>query len=541
MKKCKNAAAHVSKGSAEQKRLFSVESSCAAMKENSSCPGAEEIIPNKSRLTLIINNDSLSEKSHVVEVVKHSSSSQWEWIELLRDKNPHFIQRTFHRRTIHRNEEIVQAFGTSTPHCGDVLLHYAGDPPTGTTHQPYPLLLVHGANTNADFWLDPLNDGSYRGLPQYLKAQGFSVFAVTFAHSQDDNLVWAQQTANAIDRIVKVTGVDRVDLLGHSKGGVPVRCYVSNFREPWMTPYRGDVRRLILIAAPNGGVDFTFRHPVCNYALYEGGDSHRMNAPMSWDSIMRFGTLHDCRAMGHSKDGPDYWPGQRQLLARWDHVHPLPSLEPDGESTYQGGSGLISESRGIDYFIGEGGNFMERLGKASIDDGVEVVVLAGNRASIKGIMNEKSGPSDGILFVSSALALPAGTAIIAEEVLPLNHITLVADRRAKDWLCGVLKSSERHPLSSEELGEVKLRALGFDRGLDEERPSLSTDLINVLIDGTELLSELGENVSRKTSASDEVSESDEPQLSYEVRDLPELNRDSLPEFLHINETAVPLL
>jgi pimeloyl-ACP methyl ester carboxylesterase len=368
-----------------------------------------------------------------------------------------------------------------------------------------------------------------------MKARGFRVFAVTFAHNQDDNFFWAEQVANAIRRVRELTGAAKVDLLGHSKGGVPVRCYVSGFREAWMTPYRGDVRRLILVAAPNGGIDFTFRHPACNFLLHEGGNSHRLNAPMSWDRIRRFGSMHDCRSLGPGKEGPDYWPGQRQLLARWDRVYPLPSLEFDSRSTYEGGRGLVSESRGIDHFIAEGDFFMERLAKRPVCSKVEVVVLAGNRPDIRGILNEKTGPSDGILFVESALALPEATVIVAEEVMSLNHITLLADRRGKEWLCGVLKSAERHPLSREELNEVRMRGLGVKMGPDEVLPPSPGCPV---VEGDDTGSPGYEDpVLQELSAG----KWEQPEVSYEIRDLPVLDLEMLPELRGRGDTAVPLL
>jgi triacylglycerol lipase len=401
---------------------------------------------------------------HTTLVLHRTRSARWEWIELLRDSHPHMAQQSFHARGLHRSRDIVESFGIDAPPSSDALLHYAGDPPLRSEWQAVPILLVHGANANADFWLDPMGNGSGRSLPQFLRSQGFQVYAVTFAHSQDDNYLWAQQVANAVRRIRQITGSSKVDLLGHSKGGVPVRCYASDFREPWMTPYQGDVRRLILMAAPNGGIDFSFRHPVSNYALHEGGSSHLLNAPMSWDGIIRYGIMQDCRAMGPGKDGPDYWPGQRQLLARWDDRYPLPILDLDVKSTYEGGRGLVSESRGIDHFIEEGGDFMRKLDCTPIDSNVEVIVLAGNKPDIPGILNENTGPSDGLLFVESALAVPEGTQVVAQDVMPFNHMNIISSERPQSWLNGVLKSEKRNPLSPEELLEIKKRGLGCEDG-----------------------------------------------------------------------------
>jgi len=124
-----------------------------------------------------------------LQVLSRLSSAEWEWIEHLRDRRPFFTQREFHPRSLQRGEELRRAFGSAAPHSGDFLLHYAGDPLAGNEEQPWPLLLVHGANSNADFWIDPLHDGSNRGLAPFMKSRGFKVFAVTFSHNQDDNFI----------------------------------------------------------------------------------------------------------------------------------------------------------------------------------------------------------------------------------------------------------------------------------------------------------------------------------------------------------------
>ncbi|MEW6278634.1 MAG: acetyltransferase [Candidatus Eremiobacterota bacterium] len=384
------------------------------------------------------------------EVVRRVPYSRGGWLELLRDRDPHFVQRNFHPRQVHRNRELIEAFGTDRPHSGDVLLHYAGDPPDGVTVRETPVLLVQGASKTGDFWWDPREDGSGRGLPQYLRERGFRVFAVTFAHNQDDQFLWSQQIANASERVRTLTGAARIDLVAHSKGGQAARMYCSSVGQDWMTPYAGDVRRLVLVAAPNGGIDYSFRHPSANYALYGDSDNPRLNAPISWDRMVAWGQMHDVKDVGFGSQGPDYWPGQRQLLARWDHRYPLNRLEPDYYTSYHGGTGLVSEGRGIQHFIQEGGSLVERLDQSPIDPSVQVAVMAGNKANIEGIVNEKAGPSDGLLLLQSAVKVPDSTNVIAQDVLPLNHKSLVYDRRGLSWIHDVLTEENPRTLSAQE-------------------------------------------------------------------------------------------
>ena len=140
------------------------------------------------------------------------------------------------------------------------------------------LLLVHGATSDAACWIRPYNHRD-QGLAAFFAARGRRVFAVTFAHKHGCNLLQAQQLNLAIQRVRELTDARRVDVLAHSKGGVAARALASGVREPWMTPYKGDIRRLVLVGAPNAGIDYSFRHPVANLALVP--EKVGFNAPMS--------------------------------------------------------------------------------------------------------------------------------------------------------------------------------------------------------------------------------------------------------------------
>ncbi len=375
-----------------------------------------------------------------VEVVHRTAFGQGAWMELLRDRDPHLIQRNFHPRSVQQNREIIKCFGTDKPHSGDAVLMYAGDPPAGVKVQPTPVLLVHGASKSADFWWDPKEDGSGGGLPQALRQQGFKVYAVSFAHNQDDQFFWSHQIGNASERVRELTGAPQIDLIGHSKGGQATRVYCTPEVGPdWVNHARGDVRKLILVAAPNGGIDTMFRHPTANYALYGSSKSPHLNAPMSWESMIAWGWNRDVHEFGFSQQGPDYWPGQRQMLARWDNKYELSVTEPDYRTTYEGGRGWVSTSKGIDHYIREGGNLVQRLNEHPIDPAIEVSVLAGDKANIKGIVNETGGPSDGLLFLDSALMVPSNH----KAVLHLNHKSLVSEREGQQWIASALLGNNK--------------------------------------------------------------------------------------------------
>jgi triacylglycerol lipase len=376
-----------------------------------------------------------STKLKGLEVRGRFSSERWAWTEHLFDNDPHFKQQNFHPRGAQRDAEVVAAFGTDKPHSGSVLLHYAGPPAEGVERQPNPVLLVHGANKNGQFWWDPHEDGSDQGLPQRLREQGFEVYALSFAHPHDDNFLQTEQLANCLDRIQELSGAKKVDLVAHSKGGASARTYVSDLRQDWMKPYANNVGKLILVGAANGGIDTSFRNSASNFALMSESSSPLLNAPMSWDSAMMGFFPVDVRDRSFSNETTDCFPGQDQLLARWDSKYPIGMWQQDWWTTYHGGQGFVSRSKGIEHYIAQGGNFIARLNEAKIDPKVHVVAMAGNRANIPGIINETAGPSDGLVFVDSALQVPAQEKV----VLPYHHKALVSEAEPQQWIVDALK------------------------------------------------------------------------------------------------------
>ncbi len=379
------------------------------------------------------------------EIARTLPSDTWEHTEVIHDRDDIFVQQEFHPRTRHRDPEIIRAFQSDSPHSGDALLHYAG-PPTEKGPKKTPVLLVHGANKNGNFFWDPKEDGSDQGLAQRLREEGHETFALTFAHNQDDNFLWAEQIANAIAEIKRDTGADKVDLVAHSKGCVAARIYTSQVRKAGLesTPYQGDVRRMVLVGGPNKGVDYIFRHPSANYALLQNSDEALLNAPVSWEKQGTFPLFRDVSDQGFSRDEPNYFPGQSQLLADLSQEFPLSPSEPDWLTTYEGGTGFVSVSRGIQHYIEEGGDLIAKLNENPPDANVEVAVLAGSRANIPGILNEYTGPSDGLVFVSSALTMPERTNVVAQQVLPLHHKALISDQSGQDWIVEALEEAPPH-------------------------------------------------------------------------------------------------
>ena len=362
--------------------------------------------------------------------------------ELLVDPDPHFPQQSFNARGLLRDPEMIAAFGSDHPASGEVLLHYAGDPPAGAPKQDHPILLVHGANKNGKYFADPHEDGSGKdSFTENLRAQGYKVYAVSFADNQDDNFLQAQQISNSIQRILEKTGDKQVEMIAHSKGGVSARIYDTDYKQPWMTAYQNDVFRTVFVASPNGGLDYPLRHAGTSLALATPTDNPLLNAPMVWDNIKVWGVPVDTTEQSYESKA-NYWPGQAQLLARWDSKYPISYFEGMDpltvNTTYNGGDSFVAHSPGIDALIKDGGNLIENLNKSHLDPRIGVALLAGDNPNIPGILNETTGPSDGLLFVDSALQHPSTDHIVKEGILHLNHKDLIAEPEGQQWILDAL-------------------------------------------------------------------------------------------------------
>lgn len=195
-----------------------------------------------------------------------------------------------------------------------------------------------------------------------------------------------------------------------------------------MSNYAGDVRKLLLLGGPNGGIDYFLRHPV--------QDKGATNWPMAWNTVTLDGTTTDTREYLMGPQG--YWPGQGQLVARWDDRFPLPEWDASGRKTYYGGSTPQFQADGIQKAIESGDHFLEKLQATPLASDVEVGLLAGNHSDVPGFKNETVGPSDGIILLDSALTAPKDAQVKTSEVLPCNHLELVLGEQAQERLAQFL-------------------------------------------------------------------------------------------------------
>ncbi|MBI3268509.1 MAG: alpha/beta fold hydrolase [Planctomycetes bacterium] len=377
--------------------------------------------------------------SEPVRVLTGDACVPWGKIECHEDIGITFPQEPFLPETEHHvsskhGKGIVEAFDNNPrPHSKYFLLHEAAGWEKAT--HPVPVLFVHGAATNATLsFAGTYFDGS-QGLMQYLSERGYAVFALTMPCGQGDLFYMTEHLARAIDLVRARTKASQVDLVAHSMGGIVARMYVTGMRLRGGASYRGDVRRVVFVGTPHRGIDLTFRHPIA----YQRFGSYGVPAP--WTFYKPEGEITE-----RSIYGPAFR-AQLQLLFDLTDVHRLSEMEMDWYTTFNGGTGFVSKSKGIREAIKMGGNHMEKLRARRFPASVEVSVLAGRKNLVKYVtksaqileeVGEFDGPCDGLLFVKSGAdeegLRAAGARLTAREVLDLNHVELLYLEPGKAWI-----------------------------------------------------------------------------------------------------------
>lgn len=111
---------------------------------------------------------------------------------------------------------------------------------------PFPVVLVHGTFANASSW---------SVLSPELAAAGYCVFALNYGCQSLGTLVCATgpieesaaQLSAFVDRVLSATGASRVDIVGHSQGGMMPRYYLR------FLGGAAEVHQLIGLAPSNHG------------------------------------------------------------------------------------------------------------------------------------------------------------------------------------------------------------------------------------------------------------------------------------------------
>ena len=303
---------------------------------------------------------------------------------------------------------IADCFGDQQPHSSAFLLHVG---PSELLSSGTPILMVPGAGDNGS--------RGFITLATKMDQAQRPVYVLTFAHPHGDVLMQAEVVANAIARIKERRGVEQVDVVAHSKGGIAASVYTSNTGSGWGrpayhqvgTPYRGDVRRLVLVASPLGGIDTSYRWPSANILLL---DAETAMAPSSWATYFPYTTANQfvttsLQDQDFLPDEGDLFPGHRQLLKRQDP--PLPgslswlgtqAVQLDWYTSYEGGYGYWSYSDGIDAAIDAGDNLLNKLANHGVDPDIELYLLAGENPLLHNGAEYQMGETFGEAFVDMA-------------------------------------------------------------------------------------------------------------------------------------------
>ncbi|RME74595.1 MAG: alpha/beta hydrolase [Planctomycetota bacterium] len=375
--------------------------------------------------------------SKPIRTIQGLEAAPWEKVECWRDNSPYFKEEKFLPTTAHLAHSIFgnavfKGFGTQTPHSSYFLLHYGKN---WQKKKKRPVLLVHGAASDATRSFGARYFDGSLGLLFTLEKKGYPVFAITFPNAQGNLFYQSEHISNALKIITQKTGFRKINIICHSAGGISTRMYLTSFRQKWGTPYQKNVYKVIFVATPHKGIDFIFRHPVAfiRFAAY--------GMPCPWDWYKYMGDMKDKNLFCGA------YPMQLQLLFDLTKDYPLKKGEPDWYTTFYGGKGYISKSRGIRKAIALGGYHMARLRKRPFPKDIQVYLMAGTKKKLKyhslqGRIEEEigeyHGESDGILFLKSALDIQGlkkvGAKIMDYKVFPMNHVELLYLKEAQKWI-----------------------------------------------------------------------------------------------------------
>ncbi|MFH0517949.1 esterase/lipase family protein [Streptomyces sp. M41] len=176
----------------------------------------------------------------------------------------------------------------------------------GAAH-PRPVVLVHGTMENRyDNWAE---------LAPRLKQAGYCVFALNHGGSSgallgtEDMVASARQLADFVDRVRSATGAAKVDLVGHSQGGMMPRYYIKNLGGA------SEVDKLVALTPSNHGTTFS---GLGLLALAVPGGDALLGTGCEACSQQLIGSdfLRDLNAGGETDPGIDY----TVITTRYDEV-----------------------------------------------------------------------------------------------------------------------------------------------------------------------------------------------------------------------------
>ena len=369
------------------------------------------LVPLALTASVLVPAPSHAVGSYVLEATYTSGiQNGWVRVERYRDTDTNIPAEAYPPDGRGNQEgQRLTFFGNVTqPTSNKFLLYHAPNWSTGA--KATPVLLVHGANDNVDREFANPNETPQgcgqtscpsTGLMQYLDTRGYKVFAVNFAHKQGDNYIQAQIISTAISVIKAKLGVTKVDVVAWSKGAFPARMYVSSVKPSWGRVYQNDVRKLVLIGNANKGIDYAWRHGAPGAILIYPECGGTLNGPAAVTTYMCYGVFYNHPELSYTGTGSNNtFPGQRQMLYRWDGTYGLDTATQDWYTVYHGGWGYTSYSPGIQAAINQG-SLVTTVRNAGIPSSLTTYLLCGGAANLPFVYNENTGPSDGLVFRAS--------------------------------------------------------------------------------------------------------------------------------------------
>lgn len=181
-----------------------------------------------------------------------------------------------------------------------------------TAARPNPVVLVHGTGANMAL--------SWRAVSPELKNRGFCVFALNYGRTFGGPVYGlapversARQLAAFVDRVLAATGAARVDIVGHSQGGMMPRQYIR---------FEGGAAKVgtLIGLAPS------------NYGAGDEDEADRSRVPGWARSLLRAVTRSFCGACADQSagspflrrlnEGGDTVPGVRYVViqTRYDEI-----------------------------------------------------------------------------------------------------------------------------------------------------------------------------------------------------------------------------
>lgn len=113
-----------------------------------------------------------------------------------------------------------------------------------TPARPFPVILVHGTYGS--------QSTGWNYMSWFISANGFCVFSLDYGRYGTNSVAQSAGELDAfVDKVLAVTGADRVSIVGHSQGGMMPRYYIKNLGGA------DKVEDLVAIVPSNHGTTWT--------------------------------------------------------------------------------------------------------------------------------------------------------------------------------------------------------------------------------------------------------------------------------------------